>query len=97
MIGANDICSHMCYLKTFSDMPRLHKNSLIKALDYLRDKMPRTIVNLVSPPSEYVRNRTHAHTHTLYTAIKFCSFVSEGSSVYLATNEKLLLKKTKIN
>lgn len=61
MIGANDFCTHMCYLRDFSLTPQLHKDSLIKALDYLRDNMPRTIVNFVPPPSEYVRN----HTHTL--------------------------------
>ena len=59
MIGANDFCSHMCYLQNFSATPQLHKNSLIKTLDYLRDNMPRTIVNLVPPPREYVHNHTH--------------------------------------
>ena len=60
MIGANDFCSHVCYLKNISLTPQLHKDSLIKALDYLRDNMPRTIVNLVPPPREYVRNHTHS-------------------------------------
>ncbi|PNF40544.1 hypothetical protein B7P43_G08164 [Cryptotermes secundus] len=50
MIGSNDFCSHMCYMKNFSMTPKLHKDNLIKALDYLRDNMPRTIVNLVAPP-----------------------------------------------
>jgi lysophospholipase L1-like esterase len=59
MIGANDFCSHTCYLKNFSIMPQLHKENLIKALDYLKDKMPRTIVNLVPPPREYVLNHAH--------------------------------------
>ena len=58
MIGANDFCSHMCYLKNFSYTPQLHMDNLMKALDYLRDNMPRTIVNLVPPPREYVRNQT---------------------------------------
>jgi hypothetical protein len=60
MVGANDICSHTCYLKNLSLGSQIHKNSLIKALDYLRDNMPRTIVNLVPPPREYVRNHTHS-------------------------------------
>ena len=60
MIGANDFCSHLCYLKNFSFAPQLHKDSLTKALDYLRDNMPRTIVNLVPPPREYVRNNTRS-------------------------------------
>jgi GDSL-like Lipase/Acylhydrolase. len=60
MIGANDFCSHMCYLKNFSFTPQLQKDSLIKALDYLRDNMPRTVINLVPPPREYNRNHTHS-------------------------------------
>jgi len=60
MIGANDFCSHMCYLKNFSFTPQLHEDSLIKALDYLRDNMPRTVINLVPPPREYVRKHTHS-------------------------------------
>jgi hypothetical protein len=54
MIGSNDFCSHMCYLRDLSVPPKIHKDNLVKALDYLRDNMPRTIVNLVAPPREYV-------------------------------------------
>lgn len=50
MIGSNDFCSHMCYMKDFSLAPKIQKENLIKAMDYLRDNMPRTIVNLVAPP-----------------------------------------------
>lgn len=57
MIGSNDFCSHMCYMKNFSMTPKLHKDNLIKALDYLRDNMPRTIVNLVAPPRKYIRKQ----------------------------------------
>jgi hypothetical protein len=45
----------MCYLKDLAMTPKLHKDNLLKALDYLRDNLPRTIVNLVSPPREYIR------------------------------------------
>ncbi|XP_021926394.1 phospholipase B1, membrane-associated-like isoform X2 [Zootermopsis nevadensis] len=50
MIGSNDFCSEMCYLKDISVTSELHKKELTTALDYLRDNMPRTIVNLVAPP-----------------------------------------------
>lgn len=75
MIGANDFCSHMCYLKNFSFMRRLHKESLIKALNYLRDNMPRTIVNLVPPPREYVRNHTHSLQRNYIS--QFCAWKLE--------------------
>jgi hypothetical protein len=59
MIGGNDFCSHMCYLKDFSVTPERRKEDMMKALDYLRDNMPRTIVNLVAPPRKYVRTYTY--------------------------------------
>jgi hypothetical protein len=63
MIGSNDFCSHMCYLKDISMTSKLHKNNLVKALDYMRDNMPRTIVNLVSPPRKYTRKVMHYMQH----------------------------------
>jgi hypothetical protein len=90
MIGANDFCSHTCYLKNFSIMPQLHKESLIKALNYLKDNMPRTIVNLVPPPREYVRK----HTHGLQRY-----YISQLCACGLATtrNKPVVMKKTNID
>jgi lysophospholipase L1-like esterase len=90
MVGANDFCAHMCYLKNFSFMRQLHKDSLIKALNYLRDNMPRTIVNLVPPPREYVRN------HTQSTAQLFISVLCMGARVYNLQQINLLWRRQRI-
>ncbi|XP_037296711.1 phospholipase B1, membrane-associated [Manduca sexta] len=45
-IGANDICSAACH-NPVSWSPAAHARKLAKALDYLHEHLPRTIVNLV--------------------------------------------------
>ncbi|XP_058832471.1 phospholipase B1, membrane-associated-like [Topomyia yanbarensis] len=50
-IGGNDICSFVCTMQNPEDLPEKHRLRMIKALQYLRDNMPRTLVNLVSIPS----------------------------------------------
>ncbi|XP_069700370.1 phospholipase B1, membrane-associated-like [Periplaneta americana] len=50
MVGPNDFCSHMCYMRNPSNEIKIHHNELVKALNYLRDNMPRVIINLVAPP-----------------------------------------------
>jgi phospholipase B1, membrane-associated len=44
--GANDICSLECFNKTAGSAAG-YMNSLMKALDYLQDAMPRTFINLI--------------------------------------------------
>ncbi|XP_050312916.1 phospholipase B1, membrane-associated-like isoform X2 [Anthonomus grandis grandis] len=44
--GANDICSAQCYDRERASA-RNHALKLMRALDYLYDKLPRTFVNLV--------------------------------------------------
>lgn len=49
-IGANDICSGVCNLKDPNKMPKIHKKYLLQALRYLKENLPRTLVNVVSKP-----------------------------------------------
>jgi hypothetical protein len=52
MIGNNDICSEMCYWKDPSQIVASHYWGVRKALDYLRDNLPRTFVNVIPMISE---------------------------------------------
>lgn len=49
-IGANDICSYVCAMDRPSSLPKLHKKFLLQTVRYLRDNLPRTLVNVVSKP-----------------------------------------------
>jgi hypothetical protein len=60
----------MCYLEDLSVTLERHKEYMTKALDYLRDNMPRTIVNLVAPPREYVFTETYVAVALRKTTLK---------------------------
>lgn len=51
LIGPNDYCSDMCYLKNPELIVDYHENHLEKALRTIRDNLPRTIVNVVITPT----------------------------------------------
>lgn len=52
LIGPNDFCSDFCYLPYPERSAENHRRELIETLRILRDNLPRTIVNLVTPPSK---------------------------------------------
>lgn len=50
MIGPNDFCVEMCYLKDPQSIVENHRKEIIQTLRLLRDNLPRTFVNLVLTP-----------------------------------------------
>nr|ATU82880.1 secreted Esterase/lipase protein [Pristhesancus plagipennis] len=78
--GANDICSGQCYNKEYFG-PRAHALKLMKALDYLHDNLPRTLVNLVPvlDVSVSVRIRRSLVCRMLHTL--FCSCFHRAGNV----------------
>jgi len=54
MIGANDICSDICYVSPPEKAVDLHEKHLLQVLRTLRDNLPRTMVNIVPPPNVYI-------------------------------------------
>lgn len=54
LIGPNDFCLDFCYQNEPKRSPDNHRRDLIETLRILRDNLPRTIVNVVTPPSEYI-------------------------------------------
>lgn len=50
LIGPNDFCLDFCYLQNPEKSVKNHRQELIDTLRTLRDNLPRTIVNVVTPP-----------------------------------------------
>lgn len=50
MIGANNICADMCSWEHPETYPETRRLELIKTFRYIRDNMPRTIVNILLTP-----------------------------------------------
>lgn len=52
LIGPNDFCLDFCYQNEPERSSEHHRRDLIETLRILRDNLPRTIVNVVTPPSK---------------------------------------------
>ncbi len=50
-IGGNDFCLNICYYDEQDQVVRNAEHDLVKTLRYLRDNLPRTIVNVLLPPN----------------------------------------------
>ncbi|KAL1379566.1 hypothetical protein pipiens_014804 [Culex pipiens pipiens] len=51
MIGSNDFCSNICYLDPPEKALEYHEQNLLEVLRLFRDRLPRTLVNLVATPN----------------------------------------------
>ncbi|XKL68768.1 hypothetical protein PGB90_006537 [Kerria lacca] len=51
LIGSNNFCSDICFLKDAKTSINDHKDHLITSFQFLRDNMPRTIVNFILTPN----------------------------------------------
>lgn len=45
-MGGNDICSFICLMQDPESLPEKHRQRMIKALRYIRDNMPRLVLNI---------------------------------------------------
>ena len=46
-IGGNDICSFICLMKDPESLPERHRLALTKTLRYLKNNLPRFVVDLI--------------------------------------------------
>lgn len=51
MMGSNTFCLELCYedYTTYADQ---HKDDLLKSLLYIKESLPRTMVNIILSPSK---------------------------------------------
>lgn len=52
-MGSNTFCLELCY-EDYTKYPEKHREELITALLYIKENLPRTIVNLVLSPSKAI-------------------------------------------
>ncbi|XP_067613088.1 phospholipase B1, membrane-associated [Eurosta solidaginis] len=50
LIGNNDFCSDVCYLPQPEDSIKKHEENMVKTYRYLRDNLPRLMLNVVPSP-----------------------------------------------
>ncbi len=54
LIGPNDFCTNFCITDHPDKTVDYHEKDLVKALRILRENLPRTMVNLITPPSKCI-------------------------------------------
>jgi hypothetical protein len=59
MMGSNDFCFDICYVKNQDSLVETARANLIRALRILRVNLPRTLVNLVIPVGNDKKNLFH--------------------------------------
>lgn len=52
MISSNTFCLELCY-EDYTKYAEKHRVEIMEALLYIKENLPRTIVNLILSPSEY--------------------------------------------
>lgn len=51
LISPNTYCQELCY-EDYTTYPEKHREEMTNALLYIKENLPRTLVNLVMSPSE---------------------------------------------
>lgn len=51
MMGSNTFCQELCY-EDFTIIAEQHREELLKSLLYIKENLPRTIVNVILSPSK---------------------------------------------
>lgn len=50
-MGSNTFCLELCY-EDYTLYAEKHRQELLQALRYIKENLPRTVVNLILSPSE---------------------------------------------
>lgn len=50
-MGSNTFCLELCY-EDYTKYPDKHREEILTALLYIKENLPRTIVNLIVSPSK---------------------------------------------
>jgi len=56
MMGSNTFCLELCY-EDYSIYAEKHRQEVLTALLYIKEHLPRTIVNLILSPSKWKKQK----------------------------------------
>ena len=71
LIGNNDFCSDACYHSDPMKVIELHEENMLKTYRYLRDNVPRLILNVVPAPNLLLLTRLKGLPAHCYTTLRF--------------------------
>lgn len=90
-IGCNDFCSDMCFLPDPSKAIDLHELDMIRTLRYLRDNVPRLMVNIIPTPNLSVLGDMRQLPPHCQTTLRFeCPCIVGRSRTHIAYMDSLM-------
>jgi len=93
LIGNNDFCSDVCYYKNPLETIKLHERNMVQAYRYLRDNVPRLILNVVPAPNLRLLTRLKGLPAHCYTSLRFeCPCLVGKNQQHLDYYENLMKK-----
>lgn len=93
LIGNNDFCADICYYPNPEKAIDWHEKNMVTTFRYLRDNVPRLMVNLVPLPNLIFITRYIGLPSVCSTSLRFeCPCIIGKSKKYLKKYEELILK-----
>ncbi|XP_037956323.1 phospholipase B1, membrane-associated-like, partial [Teleopsis dalmanni] len=91
LIGNNDFCTDMCYYSNPQVVIKQHERNMLKAYRYLRDTVPRLILNIVPPPNLRLLTKLSGLPQHCQTTLRFeCPCLFGKSKSHLDYYEKIM-------
>ncbi|XP_054735480.1 phospholipase B1, membrane-associated [Anastrepha obliqua] len=91
LIGNNDFCSDVCYLPRPEDAIKSHEENMVKTYRYLRDNVPRLMLNVVPSPKLDFLIGLSRKSPACHTTLTFeCPCLVGKPKQYVARMKKLM-------
>lgn len=90
-IGCNDFCADVCFLSNPLKAIDLHEGDIVQTLRYLRDNVPRLMVNLVPTPNLSVLTQMRNLPPHCHMTLHFeCPCIIGRSAAHLNSMNRLM-------
>lgn len=98
LIGNNDFCSDMCYYPNPKIILKWHEENMLRTLRYLRDNVPRLMVNIVPAPNLRLLTKMVNMPLECHTTLRFeCPCLIGKDNKTLNTLESIMLEWGKLD
>lgn len=98
LIGNNDFCSDMCYYPNPKMVLKWHEQNMLKTLRYLRDNVPRLMVNIVPAPNLRLLTKMVNVPFECQTTLRFeCPCLIGKDSKSLDYFESIMMEWSKLD
>lgn len=93
LIGNNDFCTDVCFYPDPEVTVKLHEQNMLKTYRYLRDNVPRLMLNVIPAPNLRLLTRLRNLPQRCYSTLRFeCPCLVGKNKAHLDRFEKIMKK-----